>query len=311
MVDGRDAYSNFMAKVKAQRIGQEDNAGHGKGKKAKKSIKSIVLQRVNSQPTGKLKKFEPLDSKDFVDFTQYESLTLKNIKHACESFYGAPTGSCNVLYSDRGPSCTLDGHVMGKKEVNLVRFMTSASGVRKLDRPTNQRQNYEFNPHFNKNVSNSSIMLFSLLSKSVFTKAKNDSGISSATSSAEQVKAAVVQKSVTIADLLGAGKLIQPEVYDVVTLQLESFSIIKVWVKNDPHNFQLERTHFAAGGFRNPFKAVNNKGVFKGTWVVKKFQAETRESIKPLLGDTTVAEHTRKQVQMHMAAKGILHPLEK
>eukprot|EP00794_Sanderia_malayensis_P008559 gene8559-9474_t len=311
MADGRDAYSNFMAKVKAQRIGQEDNAGHGKGKKAKKSIKSIVLQRVNSQPTGKLKKFEPLDSKDFVDFTQYESLTLKNIKHACESCYGAPTGSCDVLYSDRGPSCTLDGHVMGKKKVNLVRFMTSASGVRKLDRPTNQRQNYEFNPDFNKNVSTQASCC-SVCHLKVYSPKLRMTGISSATSSAEQVKAAVVQKSVTIADLLGAGKLIQPEVYDDVTLQLEFFSIIdKVWVKNDPHNFQLERTHFAAGGFRNPFKAVNKKGVFKGTWVVKKFQAETWESIKPLLGDTTVAEHTRKQVQMHMAAKGILHPLEK
>ena len=276
MADGRDAYNSFMAKVKAKRIGQTDNAGHGKGKKPKKGIECIVVQRVNSQPTGKLKKFELLDSRDFVDFTHYDSLTLKNIKHACESFYGAPIVSCDVLYSDRGPSCTLDEYVTGRK-FYPVRFMTSGNGVRKLDRPTNQRQNYEFSPEFNNNVSHSSIMPFSLPSRSAFSKPKNDSGISSATSSAEPMKV-TVPKSVTIADLLGAGKLIQPEVCDDVTLQLESFSIIeKVWLKNDQINFQIERKHFAAGGFRNAFKAVSNKGVFKGTWVVKKFQAETWE----------------------------------
>ena len=50
---------------------------------------------------------------------------------------------------------------------------------------------------------------------------------------------------------------------------------------------------------------------FEGTWVVRKFQAEHMGNITPLLGDTTIVEHTRKQVQMHMAAKGILNRFEK
>ena len=305
MADGREDYRNFTARVKAKSKSQGDNAGHGKGKKTKKSIESIVVQRVNTQPTGKLKKFEPLDSRDFVDFSNYDSLTLKNIKHACELFYGAPTGSCDVLYSDRGPSCTLHEHVIGKK-VYLVRFMTS-TGVPKLDGP-NQHQNFEFNAEFNKKVSHSSTITFSMPSRSTFPKPKKHDGeTSSATLIAKQPKA-IVTKSVTIADLLGAGKLIQPEVYDDVTLQLESFDIkSKIWLKNNPLNFHIERKHFAAGGFRNAFTAVNNREI----WVVKKFQEETWEKVKPLLGDTTVVEHTRKQVQMHMAARGILHRMEK
>ena len=306
MADGREDYRNFMARVKAKRTSQGDNAGHGKGKKTKKGIESIVVQRVNTQPTGKLKKFEPLDSRDFVDFSNYDSLTLKNIKHACELFYGAPTGSCDVLYSDRGPSCTLDEHVIGKK-VYLVRFMTS-TGLPKLDGP-NQHQNFEFNAEFNKKVSRSSTITFGMPSRSTFPKPKkhDDGETSSATSIPKQPKG-IVTKSVTIADLLGAGKLIQPEVYDDVTLQLESFDIKnKIWLKNNPLNFQIERKHFAAGGFRNAFKAVNNREI----WVVRKFQEETWEKVKPLLGDTTVVEHTRKQVQMHMAARGILHRMEK
>ena len=74
-----------------------------KKERTKKVIDFIVVQRVNSQPSGKLKKYEPLDARDFVDFSNYDSLTLNNVKEACENFYAAPSGSCNVLYSDRGP----------------------------------------------------------------------------------------------------------------------------------------------------------------------------------------------------------------
>ena len=61
MADGRDYYRNLTARVKAKRTHQGDNAGHGKGKKTKKGIESIVVQQVNTQPTRQLKKFEPLD----------------------------------------------------------------------------------------------------------------------------------------------------------------------------------------------------------------------------------------------------------
>ena len=68
MVDGRDQLKDFMARVKAK-ITKFHAPNKGKNKKAKKGIDSIVVQRVNSQPSGKLKKYGPLDVRDFVDFS--------------------------------------------------------------------------------------------------------------------------------------------------------------------------------------------------------------------------------------------------
>ncbi|CAB4017492.1 transient receptor potential cation channel subfamily M member 6-like [Paramuricea clavata] len=37
---------------------------------------------------------------------QYEELLIENIKDACEQFYNAPAGSCDILASDRGKNGT-------------------------------------------------------------------------------------------------------------------------------------------------------------------------------------------------------------
>ena len=66
----------------------------------------ILVQRMSSAASGRLKKYEPLDTRDFVPFEDYEELSVENIKEACEKFYNAPHGSCDILASDRGPSCT-------------------------------------------------------------------------------------------------------------------------------------------------------------------------------------------------------------
>ena len=46
-------------------------------------------------------------------------------------------------------------------------------------------------------------------------------------------------------------------------------------------------------------------------WVIKKFKEEAWKDVEPLMGNISLEEHTRKQVQMHMAAQAILHRLEK
>lgn len=57
-----------------------------------------------------------------MDFSGYNGLTLANVKLDCERFYQCRPGFCDVLYSDRGPSCTSVYQVTGKK-VLLVRFL--------------------------------------------------------------------------------------------------------------------------------------------------------------------------------------------
>ena len=95
--------------------------GNGNTKNQKKPS-SIMVQRMAPIPTGKQKKFEPERTRDFVDFTEYSTLSLKSVKQACEKFYGEPDGSCDVLFSDRGPSCISDDQIAGKKVI-LIRFL--------------------------------------------------------------------------------------------------------------------------------------------------------------------------------------------
>ena len=86
----------------------------------------ILVQRMSPNASGRLKKYEPLDTRDFIPFDDYEELTIDNVKEACEKFYKAPEGSCNILASDRGPSlgpsCTKLEQLKGKK-VNFIRFL--------------------------------------------------------------------------------------------------------------------------------------------------------------------------------------------
>ena len=55
------------------------------------------------------KKYEPVDTREFVD---YKELFIENIKEACEKFFEAPRGSCDVLLTDRGPSCYLTDQIV-------------------------------------------------------------------------------------------------------------------------------------------------------------------------------------------------------
>ena len=76
---------------------------------------SGVKKKLKGPASGRLKKFEPLDTRDFVPFGEYDDLTIENIKEACEKYYQAPEGSCDILASDRGPSCTKLEQIKGKK----------------------------------------------------------------------------------------------------------------------------------------------------------------------------------------------------
>ena len=50
----------------------------------------ILVQRMYSIASRRLKKFEPLDTSDFVLFTDYDDLTSKNVKEACAKVLECP-----------------------------------------------------------------------------------------------------------------------------------------------------------------------------------------------------------------------------
>ena len=79
--------------------------------------------------SGRLKKYEPLDTRDFVPFSEYDELSIENIKDTCEQFYKSPQGSCDILASDRGPSSTKIEQIKAKK-VFFIHFYSQLRLVR-------------------------------------------------------------------------------------------------------------------------------------------------------------------------------------
>ena len=77
---------------------------------------------MSSTASGQLKEYEPLDTSDFVPFEDDEELNLENTKEACERFYNAPAGSCDLLAPDRGPLCSTFEQIKGRK-VFFIRFL--------------------------------------------------------------------------------------------------------------------------------------------------------------------------------------------
>ena len=64
-----------------KRVGNKRNNAKKPG--VGKVPSDILVQRMASAASRRLKKYEPLDTKDFVPFEDYEELNLENIKEAC------------------------------------------------------------------------------------------------------------------------------------------------------------------------------------------------------------------------------------
>ena len=174
-----------------------------------------------STASGQLKKYEPLDTRDFVPFEDYEELNLENIKKTCERFYNVPTGSCDILASDRGPSCSKFEQIKGRK-VFFIQFLEPKENAdRSLRAP---EASFKLTPARPKSAPASPSWV-----KRVTTPT-------------------VVPKSVSIAQLLRAGTLVKP--LKTTTLQLEHFDVEKN--KRVPAcsiNLQIEEEPFSSGGF--------------------------------------------------------------
>lgn len=229
---------------------------------------------MSSTASGRLKKYEPLDTRDFVSFEEYDELTVENIKEACEKFYNAPPGSCDILASDRGPSCTKLEQIKGRK-VYFIRFLPPQE-VERFDheQPQVRARSAPVSP--SKRASGSGNVVF---------------------------PNTVYPKSVSITHLLRAGKLVKEP--KTTSLQVELFDVDKCkWMSGATLDFMIEDEPFLSGAFRDAFKATCNDHLHLGDWIVKKYKPTSIETIKEVL-KSTVEDHTRKQVQMHAVARNI------
>ena len=248
---------------------------NGSAKKSHNVPTDIMVQRMSATASGRLKKFEPLDTRDYVPFSEYTELSVVNIKKACEKFYKMPENSCDILASDRGPSCSRFDQIKTKK-VYHIRFLEESFDDRSSSFPMPP------------------VMLEPLsVSLTQDTTPQRP----------QRPHASIFAKSVSIADLLKAGKLVKKVIPD--KLVLESFNLdIMQWEVLSTVEFQIEKEKFASGAFREAFKAVvNDKNGYSRNWVVKKYTQKSIDGMQEL--NMTHEEHTRKQVQMHTVARNI------
>uniref|UniRef100_A0A7M5XME7 Alpha-type protein kinase domain-containing protein n=1 Tax=Clytia hemisphaerica TaxID=252671 RepID=A0A7M5XME7_9CNID len=262
-------------------------------KKNIKEVSTLIVHRMKPVPVGKLKRYEPAQPRDFIDFSSYSKLTLKNVKDACEKFYGEAAGSCDVLYDVLGPSCSLDEQLSGMKFFR-VRFVKPSEISNKPMSSSNETN------RMSSKRENDSVKSV-LFSKPVKSKRKRTSVLTSKQPCPQNS----MPTSISIGDLLNAGKLVIPTEEKEVPLILESFNIKHgIWLKQTPLTFRMQLQKFADGGFRNAFKAYKTENDATKMWVIKKFKATAWEVCGPRY-EMTLEQHTRKQVQMHTTAKAI------
>lgn len=237
----------------------------------------LIVQRMTANPTGRLKKYEPMDTREFVSFQGFYELSLENIKSACENHYHQGKGSCDVLVGDRGPSCTRIDQIKGKK-VYLVRF---------LDKKLNSATITSRTPSS--------------------TSLSHSSSVSGSSSRIRTPMVSQFAKSISIADLIKAGKVQKEQ--KVKTLTLHYFDLVaSAWRKFEEISVKIDESKFSEGGFREAFKAIE---VQSGKiWVVKKYLDKSKDTIKNIIG-ISFEEHAKKQCQMHTVARNVAQRLSK
>ena len=112
----------------------------------------------------------------------------------------------------------------------------------------------------------------------------------------------------SIDTILKAGMLVKPKLQVKAKLQLEKYCVKSCeWVHETALEVLVEQEKFSSGGFRNAFKAHGcNRNE---TWVLKTYNDKATTTIEQTLL-TSVEDHTRKQVQMHSAARQITKQFE-
>ena len=112
-----ETWDNLEAEMAAKRT-KADTLARSKAKRGSVPHE-IVVQKLASEPDNK-QKYKPLQPREFVPF-EYNELTLANLKSACAAHFRLPAASCDILVSDKGPSCTNISQIPHRKDkVSLV-----------------------------------------------------------------------------------------------------------------------------------------------------------------------------------------------
>ena len=111
--------------------GEKEATGKGKGNKSGSAPHELIVQRLASEPDNK-QAFCPVQPREFVAFP-YEDLTLTNLKKACADHYSLPASLCDVLVTNKGPSCTSIEQISHRKDKVRVLQMDVKCAYRSLN----------------------------------------------------------------------------------------------------------------------------------------------------------------------------------
>lgn len=95
--------NNTWNKLREQ-MGQKQARNEGRKNTKGSAPHQIIVQRLASEADTK-QVYKPVEPRKFVEY-EYDEFTLANLKEACGEHYNLPASSCDVLVSNRGPSCT-------------------------------------------------------------------------------------------------------------------------------------------------------------------------------------------------------------
>ena len=72
------------------------------------------MQRLAAEPDNK-QTYKPVQPREFVKF-EHADMTLANLKRACASHFNLPASTCDVLVTNKGPSCSNIAQISHRKD---------------------------------------------------------------------------------------------------------------------------------------------------------------------------------------------------
>ena len=64
----------------------------------------IIVQKLSSEADTR-QTYRPIQPREFVEFP-FEDLTLATLRSACAAHFNFPVASCDILVTNKGPSCS-------------------------------------------------------------------------------------------------------------------------------------------------------------------------------------------------------------
>ena len=191
-----------------------------------------------------LKKFEPLDAREFVNFSSFDELSIENLKEACESFFDMPPGTCDALLTERAQFCFLTEQITGKK-LYMVHFVDADKSKEKGQQSAPQAQQAK-----TKSCGSMSDTGVSVANRerSGFVKT---TGTGLAADSTPKVPSTAIPKSFCVAHLIAAGKLMETLDVSNVTLIFQSYNVNdKSWNAVNTIIALMKAKNFQKGDFQ-------------------------------------------------------------